>query len=223
MVGNIVYVKVLYSLQLFFFMFSSSLTVGIAIIGSSENASVYAKRFASAGHEVYMSPEKADSKVHTDFFYDNLHVCGIEDASKAADIIIIATAPTNVREVAYWMGDVRGKVIIDASADFAEGDEQVNTIGAIKAITGSSNVVKIFCTEGYEQLLMPLLKNDKTHLILVGENPKARQAAKIIARDMDIYSFIDLGGFEALPLFDSLANCWRDLAKKNKTEKRISA
>lgn len=204
-------------------MFSSSLTVGIAIIGSSEKAGLYAARFTTAGHEVYISPEKADSKMQTDFSYDNLHCCSIEEATKAADIIIIATAPGNVREVSYWMGDVRGKVVIDASADFAEGDEQVNTIGAIKAITGSLNVVKIFCTEGYEQLLMPLLKNDKAHMVLLGENPKARQAAKIIARDMDIYSFIDLGGFEALPLFDSLATCWRDLAKKNKANKRISA
>lgn len=204
-------------------MFSSSLTVGVAIIGSSEKAGLYAARFATAGHEVYISPEKADSKMRTDFSYDNLHSCYIEEASKAADIIIIATAPGNVREVSYWMGDVRGKVVIDASADFAEGDEMVNTTGAIKAITGSSNVVKIFCTEGYEQLLMPLLKNDKPHMVMLGENAKARQAAKIIARDMDIYSFIDLGGFEALPLFDSLANCWRDLAKKNKASKRISA
>lgn len=204
-------------------MFSSSLTVSIAIIGCSETARLYAARFATAGHEVYISPEKADGKLCVCQSYENLHSCSIEEAARSADIIFIATTPGNVREVSYWMGDVRGKVVIDASANFLTDDEQINTIGAIKAITGSSNVVKIFCTEGYEQLLMPLFKSDKVHVVLLGENAKARQAAKIITRDMGIQSFIDLGGFEALPLFDSLATCWRDLSKKNKTNKRISA
>ncbi|MCD6011299.1 MAG: NADPH-dependent reductase [Flavipsychrobacter sp.] len=199
-------------------MMQKSLSVNIAVIGSGEMAALYAARFAIAGHEVFIAPDCADKIPQNGYTsIDNLHGCTIEEASEAADIIVIATQPKNVREVSYWLGDVRGKVVIDATANFiAPVGEQINTVGAIKAITGSSNVVKVFYTKGYEKLLKPLLKNDKPHFVLVSENSKAREVAKIISRDLGISGFIDLGSFESIALFDSLANSWRELALKNK-------
>src|SRR6202012_689917 len=85
---------------------------------------------------------------------DNVHTCSIEEAAEAADFIIIATAPKDVREVAYWLGDIRRKVIIDATANVStEESERINTSAAISSITGSQHIAKVFNTEGYEQLL----------------------------------------------------------------------
>ena len=193
------------------------LAMNIAVIGTNEAAQIYAAHFAIAGHEVYYACKEPEKRSENPVFeiLENLYCCSIEEASAAADIIFIATAPKDVREVAYWLGDVRGKVVIDMTSNFiANNDDYVNTVGAIKAITGSSNIVKVFCTKGYEQLLRPLLKNDKVHIVLMGEKQKARQVVKIMARDLDIHSFIDLGGFESVHLFDSLTQCWHDLSKK---------
>ncbi len=193
------------------------LSVNIAVVGSGEIAALYAARFAIAGHEVFIAPDNADKMPDSGYSsIENLHGCTIEEASAAADIIVIATAPKQVREVAYWLGDVRGKVVIDATANFiTPAEEKINTVGAIKAITGSSNVVKVFSTRGYEKLLKPLIKNDKPHFVLVGENSKAKEVAKIISRDLGIAGFIDLGSFDSIELFDSLASSWKELAGKN--------
>lgn len=196
---------------------SKSLCVSIAVIGSGERAKLYAANFAIAGHEVYMAHEKEGEVFCTDLVsIENLHCCTIEDASAAADIIVIATAPRSVREVSYWLGDVRGKVVIDATAnDLSAAEDELNTVGAIKAITGSSNVVKIFCTRGYEHLLKPLFKNEKPHFVIVSDNVKGKEVTKIIAQDLGVSNFVDLGGLEAISLFDSLVRSWLVLPGDN--------
>ena len=190
------------------------LAMNIAVIGKGDNAKLYAASLAQAGHEVYLGWKEEDDNLPQNVYelFSNLSFCSIPEASAAADIIFIVTEPEYVREVAYWLGDVRGKMIVDASANSGAGG-QLNTVGAIKAITGSANIVKIFFTYGYQQLLKPLLKSDKLHIVLMGEYRKAREATKIITRDFGVSSFIDLGGFDAIPLFDALIRCWRELDK----------
>lgn len=191
-----------------------SLSVSIAIIGSGERAKMYAAKLAIAGHEVYLAHEKVDQSFCTDLAtIDNLHCCSIEEASSAADIILIVAAPKYAREISYWLGDVRGKVVVDATAnDISSKNDELNTVGAIKAITGSSDVVKIFCTRGYEQMLKPLLKNEKTHFVLISDNAKAKEVVKIISQDLGVTNYIDLGGLDAIGLFDSLVRSWQKLA-----------
>jgi len=197
-------------------------SMSIAVIGIGKTAETYAVRYAMAGHDVFIAP-KGGENAGLDkrlAIYDNIVVCSIEDAAAVADLIIISSSPKDVREIAYWLGDVRGKVIIDATANVHTGaDEQVNTLGAIKAITGSQHVVKVFSTRGYERLLKPLFQKEKIQLVLAGDSKKAKEITKILTKDLGINDFVDLGPDEAIPLFDELTKCWRNLALKNGAEK----
>ena len=69
---------------------------------------------------------------------ENINVCSIEAAADIADLIIIATAPRDVREVAYWLGDVRRKAgPIDATSNVhAPDDDLVKTIGGYRLSPG---------------------------------------------------------------------------------------
>src|ERR1035437_3951534 len=150
--------------------YKTFVSMNIAVIGTGETAAAYATGFACAGHEVYMAWIDGDKAAMRPLFesFDNIYPCSIEEAANVADLIIIATALKDVREVAYWLGDVRRKVIIDATSNVDAPDEEfVKTAGGIQAITGSPHIVKVFTTKGYEQLLKPIFRDKKVELILV--------------------------------------------------------
>ncbi len=194
--------------------FRTFVSMKIAIIGTGHAAEAYARRFLHAGHIVLMAWKDGDAIGITSELsdYRNLQVCSIEEAAAGADLIIIASSPIHVREVAYWLGDIRRKVIIDATSNIHTGnEEQVTTVCAIKAITGASHIVKVFSTRGYEDLLRPLFGHDQLQLVLVGESKKAKEIVKILAINLGIETFFDMGGANAIPLFNEMTRGWRKL------------
>jgi hypothetical protein len=198
--------------------YKTFVSMNIAIIGVGETAENYAVNFACAGHRVFigMKDEDKTAKHSSLRALDNVCFCSIEMAADVADMIIIATAPKDVREVAYWLGDVRRKVIIDASANVDAPEEDfVKTCTGIQAITGSPHVIKVFNTKGYEQLLKPIFREHKVELIMVGDSKKAKEVTKIMTVEMGINYCYDFGGNEAIPLFNGMTRCWRNLVIKN--------
>ncbi len=187
----------------------------IALIGTGIVAESYAKRYLHGGHVVLMAWLGTDTTgISSELAgYDNLHICSIEEAAAFGDLIMIATDPKDVREVAYWLGDVRRKVIIDSTSGIqTDSDYKVSTICAIKAITGAAHIVKVFTTRGYEKLLKPLFGHEHVQLIMVGESKKAKEITKILSINLGVDRFFDMGGVEAIPLFNEMTAAWRKLA-----------
>ena len=196
----------------------------IALIGTGVVAESYAKRYLHGGHIVLMAWKDGDETGISDELaaYPNLHICSIEEAAAGGDLIVIVTSPVHVREIAYWLGDVRRKVIIDATSNVHTGiEEQVKIVCAIKAITGAPHVVKVFSTRGYEQLLKPLFGHDQTQLVLVGDSKKAKEIVKILTITLGIDVFFDMGSSDAIPLFNEMTAGWRKLAKEQLSAPRI--
>jgi predicted dinucleotide-binding enzyme len=192
-------------------------SMNIAVIGTGELAERYALKLSDAGHEVYLAWKDGQESGLAPMLetLDGINICSIEEAADVADMIIIATSPIDVREVAYWLGDVRRKVIIDATSNvFAGVEEQVRTVCAIKAITGSQLIVKSFNTKGYEQLLKPIFGAQPAEFIMVGNSKKAKVVLSILAAELGIKTFYDFGGDEAIPLFNALTTSLREQARK---------
>ncbi|MES2702039.1 MAG: NAD(P)-binding domain-containing protein [Bacteroidota bacterium] len=195
--------------------YKTFVSMNIAIVSTGDAGDMYATAFAFAGHDVYMAWKDGEIPAPNPMLaeFDNVHVCSIEEAAEVADLVIIATAPRDVREVAYWLGDVRRKVIIDASGNIdVPYNEAVQTACAIGAITGSQHVVKVFNARGYEQILKPLFKGDAIELLMAGDSKKAKEITKILAVELGITATYDLGTSDTIPLFDELTKCWRSLA-----------
>lgn len=196
--------------------YKNFVSMNIAIIGVGETAEMYAAGFAFAGHNVYMAwkDNERDGLSQALEAFTHLTICSIEEAAEVADLIIIASQPKDVREVSYWLGDVRKKVIIDATTNVHAADEElVKTICAIRAITGSPHVVKVFHTRGYEELLRPLFGSNKIDMLLVGDSKKAKEITKILAVELEFKQFHDFGGDEAILLFNEMTRCWRNMSK----------
>lgn len=189
-------------------------SMNIAVIGAGEVGTHYASEFIVNGHNVFMATNDGDHG-HVSVGLaarENFTFCSIEAAADVADMVVIATAPRNVREVAYWLGDVRRKVIIDATCNVhAPEEELVKTVCAIKAITGAQHIVKAFNTKGYEHLLAPLFNNLPVDMLLVGDSKKAKEVTKIMSTEIGLNHFYDFGGDEHIPLFNEMTKCWRKL------------
>lgn len=202
--------------------FKAFASMNIAIIGNSETGMMYARGFALAGHKIYIAWENGERR-NTSFnqeFLGHIEICSIEDAAEIADLIILATQPKDVREAAYWLGDVRRKVIVDCTANVHTPEQDlVNTFSAIKAITGSPHVVKVFNTRGYEQLIRPLFDYNPIELLLAGDSKKAKEIIKIMAGELGLSKWYDFGGIDTLPLFNQMTKVLRTLAAAQKQKR----
>ncbi len=196
--------------------FKKLVSMNIAIIGNTDTAVMYATNFANAGHEIFMACcEKNGLKhLHIPDAFANVHFCTISEAAEAADLVIIATQPKEVREASYWLGDVRRKVIIDVTSNVHSSEEDINTASAIKAITGSPHVVNVFHTKGYEDLLKPLFDGNHVDMLLLTDSKKAREITKIMAVEIGLSVFYHFGGSDTIPLFNEMTKAWRRLQQQ---------
>jgi len=197
-------------------------SMNIAVIGTGVTVETFVTSYALAGHEVFLAWKNGDNTGVSPFLYtlDNVHICSIEEAAEVADMIIIATPSEHVREVSYWLGDVRNKIIIDATANLDTVGSRINSAAAIKAITGSGNIVKVFSTRGYETMLQPLFKDENVRLVLAGSSRKAKEAVKILTRDLNVHLFFDMGGDDAIPLLNEMVWAWQNLFARHISTKK---
>ena len=186
--------------------------MNIAVIGVAAIVEEYALKYACAGHEVSIALIDAPAEITRKRLaaVNRITVCTIEAAAADADMIIIASMPKDIREIAYWLGDVRKKVVIDCSANLLSvADDLLNTVMAIKAITGGEHIIKVFSTRGYEQLLRPLFGHSDVQLMMAGDSKKAKELAKILTLDLGVDKFIDLGGDQSLTMFNEMVRSWK--------------
>lgn len=205
--------------------YRSFVSLNIAIIGNTRLAEVLAAAYVEAGHTIFLAapPSAPATACEALDGLDRLYRCSVEDAAASADFIVICTRANDVREVAYWLGDIRRKVIIDLTANVPEGlKDNMNTVGAIKAITGSDHIVKALSLYAHEHLFSPLFGGKKVQVVLAGDSRKAKEIMKIIGRELGVEHFHDFGGAETLPLFDELCRCCRSMMKINYEQAKVS-
>lgn len=200
--------------------FKKLVSLNIAIIGDTETAEMYARAFTTAGHEVHMAISEKNDRVQQAIpdVYGNIRYTTISEAAKMADFVLLATHPKDVREASYWLGDVRRKVIIDVTANVLAQNEEdnVKTVCAIKAITGSAHVIKVFHAAGYEAILKPLFNGARVDMLLLSDSRKAKEITRIMAIEIGAKYFYDFGGSENIPLFNEMTRCWRKLLKETR-------
>lgn len=195
--------------------------MNIAIIGEGKNCEALAKGLASAGHEVFIGMRGLSGQGQLSHklleAFENIYITSVSDAATEADVILITTPATEVREVAYMLDDVRKKTIIDLSGfNFIRSPKPINTVGAIKAITHCQNLVKCYNTTGYENLVNPEINEDNTDMFIAGDSKKSKEMVKLLARDLGFVNCVDFGELDAIQMLDEMTQCWNNKAVKQK-------
>jgi 8-hydroxy-5-deazaflavin:NADPH oxidoreductase len=172
--------------------------MNIAIIGTGNIGTALGRSWAKAGHHISLGvrdPENFKGKEMAGL--PNVSVHTIYEATKRSDVILIAAIPPATAEIVSAMGNVEGKVIIDAMNSVRTKPEGYNsTFEALQDMAKGAEVVKCFNCTGYENMGNPVYPND-VHIDMFA------------AGFAECYDF---GGNDKVALLEQFALVWINLA-----------
>lgn len=190
----------------------------IAIIGAGDVGGTLAKRFGEVGHGVFLGVrDKNNLKLKVKGLLSNkISAHSVSDAVKNADVIITALYPSPViKEVAKQMGDVSGKVIIDAMNTFSGKPAPYKTTAeALLAWTNTKDVVRCFNTTGFENMKNPKYKGEGIDMFVGGDSIKGKRIAAKLAKQIGFGKVYDLGGNDAFELMEYIVIVWVGLSQR---------
>jgi len=193
----------------------------IAIIGTGNIGSALARKWSAAGHHIFLGVRDTNNFKGKDLLNEkNISVHSIAEAVEKAEAILIAAPPQVTPDIAKAMGDVTGKVIIDAMNSLRTKPEGYkDTFDALKDLCKNAEVVKCFNSTGFENILTPVyaLTKPVTHnvvldMFIAGSSQKGKQIATQLSADAGFENCYDFGGDDKAALLEQFAFCWINLA-----------
>ena len=187
----------------------------IAIIGSGNVGGTLAQKWAESGHSIILGVRdvhqfKGQALLH----HANISVASVQDAVKAAEVLVLATPALHTIEIVKSLGDTTGKVIIDTmNIVMGRGPEGFKTTTeAILANTQSRDVVKCFNTTGYNNMANPDYGIAVLDMFVAGDSEKGKTTAIQLAKDAGFAECYDIGGNDKFELMEQFAWFWINLA-----------
>ena len=189
--------------------------MNIAIIGTGNIGTALGTSWAKAGHNINLGvrdPENFKGKEMLQL--GNVKAMSIADAVKASDVILIAAVPPATAEIVKSMGDVTGKVIIDAMNSVRVKPEGYNnTFEALTDLAKGAEIVKCFNSTGFENIANPVYPNDvHIDMYAAGDSVRAKEIAVKLAKDAGFGECYNFGGNDKVALLESFAMAWINLA-----------
>lgn len=203
--------------------YKTFVSMNIALVGKGKYCEALAAGLAKAGHNVFIATRSEYDEVSDELLARYRRICpaSVEYAGAIADVIVIATPAEDAREMAYFLDDVRQKVIIDLTGlNLTRYSAYINTHAAIKAITGSQHVVKCYNKTGYENMVDS--EANLADMIIAGDSKKAKALTKLLAKDMMFNSCHDFGGDDLIPALDQMTHEWQNLSFSEKVPGSIA-
>ncbi|GGD44566.1 NADP oxidoreductase [Emticicia aquatilis] len=186
----------------------------IAIIGSGNVGGALAQQWVKAGHTVLIGAKfpLSDKNINLATKIGEDRFAAIENAVKQSEVILIATPPTAIFEVLEQLGDVSGKILIDATNSVMKTPEPYKTVYHCLADKTNAEVVKCFNTTGFENMLNPSYNGEGIDMFMAGDSDKAKAVAKQLALDCGFDTCIDFGKADKVELLEKFALSWINLA-----------
>lgn len=189
--------------------------MNIAVIGTGNVGSALAKKWAKAGHRIFLGVKDIDNfkgKALLELAHVSVH--SVAEAVEKAEVILIAAVPQATSEIVKAMGDVTDKVIIDAMNSVRlKPDGHNNTYEALRALAPLAEVVKCFNCTGFENMEDPLYPgNMRIDMFAAGDSKIAKELASQLARDAGFENCYDFGGADKVALLEQFALVWINLA-----------
>jgi predicted dinucleotide-binding enzyme len=187
--------------------------MNIAIIGAGNVGGALARRWAAAGHRVILGVRDTGATRVQNLLGPNITAAPVRDAVAPADAVLIAAPPEATRSIVDAMGDVSGKVIIDAMNSIrTRAGEFASTAEALRTWTGNPDVVKCFNAAGYNIMANPDFAGEKADMFMAGTSVRGKEVARRLALDAGFGACHDFGGDDRVPLLEQMALIWINLA-----------
>lgn len=187
----------------------------IAIIGAGNVGLALAQGWKKAGHQIVFGVRDSSSvKIQkaTDTNTD-IGIYSISEAVQISDIIVISTPANAVLDIAAKIGNMRNKIIIDATNSVRNNPAPYETgFHALLALTNTTDIVKCFNSTGFENMVNPLYGDIAADMFMAGDSKIAKTAARELAQDLGFEQTYDFGGNDKVKLLEQFAMAWINLA-----------
>jgi 8-hydroxy-5-deazaflavin:NADPH oxidoreductase len=196
--------------------------MNIGIIGAGNVGGALGTRWAKGGHQVIFGsrdPGAADMKQLLAKAGSNARAAKLQDAAKAGEVLLLATPWAVTKDVVQGLGDLTGKVLIDAVNPLLPDLSALalgTTTSAAEQVAGwarGAKVVKAFNTVGSNIMENPAFGQDKPVLFFCGDDAGAKGQVKQLAGELG-FEGVDAGPLTQARLLEPFALLWISLAFK---------
>ncbi len=186
----------------------------IAIIGSGNVGGALAQQWIAAGHTVLVGAKSplSDKNIQLAAKIGEDKFTTIESAVRQCEVILIATPPTAIFEIMEQMGDVSGKVLIDATNAVRQKPAPYETVYHALADKTQGKAVKCFNSTGFENMQNPIYQSERIDMFMAGDSDEAKQVAAQLALDAGFGTCWDFGKSDKVLLLEQFALAWINLA-----------
>lgn len=191
----------------------------IAIIGTGNVGQALGTGWAQKGHAViFGSRHPNEEKVRhiLKVAGGNARAALPEAAAAEAEVVVLAVPGTAVLTTIPTLGDLSGKILVDATNPIAPGLQLAvghTTSGAEQAaaLAPSVRVVKAFNTTGAENMANPIYHGEPITMFICGDEAAAKTVVTQLAQDLG-FDVADVGGLDKARLLEPMALVWISLA-----------
>lgn len=194
----------------------------IAIIGTGNIGSVLATHWAKAGHQLYLGIrdiKKFKGKHLLDLPNTSGH--SLSAAVGLAEVVLVATPAHIAPELIGQLGELPGKVVIDATNAVRTKPEPYPTAYHAFADLTEAEVVKCFNCTGFENMEDPQYGDLTLDMFMAGASERAKAIAKQLAVEAGFAECYDFGGEAQVELLEQFALSWINLAIFQKMGRKI--
>ena len=192
----------------------------IAIIGAGNVGGTLGKMWAAKGYEVAFGVRRPnDAKVQTLVAAtgQRARATSVKDAVAGAEVVVLATPWSAAESALKEAGDLRGKVVVDATNPL-KPDLSGLVLGHstsagehVAACAPGAKVVKAFNTIGAAHMADPRFGTQRASMFLCGDDTGAKAMVGRLAGDLG-FDAVDCGPLTQARLLEPLAMLWISMA-----------
>jgi predicted dinucleotide-binding enzyme len=187
--------------------------VKIAIIGAGNVGGALGAALSRVGHDVvYGVRNPASDKVQAALGgAQGANATGFADAARGADVLVFALRWDAVPETVAQLGDLSGRLIIDAMNRFG-GDPTRSTTQDLAELAVGAKIAKAFNTTGYENMSTAATRKSPAAMFVAGDDADAKRSAMDLARQIGFAPY-DAGGLDNTKVLEDMVKVWFALAQ----------
>jgi len=192
----------------------------IGIIGSGNVGGTLGTRWAQAGHNVIFGSRNPASDAMRQLAAKagtTARAASFQEALQAAELLLLATPWPATQSALEGLGDITGKVLIDATNPLLPdltGLECGTTTSAAEQVARwarGAKVVKAFNTVGFNIMANPAFGPDRPVMFYCGDDAAAKQTVRPLVEQLG-FEAVDAGPLSHARLLEPFALLWISLA-----------
>jgi 8-hydroxy-5-deazaflavin:NADPH oxidoreductase len=198
--------------------------MNIGIIGSGNVGGTLGTRWAQAGHQVIFGSRNPGSDEMQQLIAKSgghqgrsARAASLADAARSSEVLLLATPWPATKAVLQGLGDLAGKVLIDAVNPLLpdlSGLELGTTTSAAERVAAwvpGAKVVKAFNTVGFNIMANPAFGAERPVMFYCGDDAAAKQTVRPLVDQLG-FQAVDAGPLTQARLLEPFALLWISLA-----------